>query len=120
MKTIMFASGPKLKKNYLNGQLMMTDHYNFICSLLGMRPLKNDGNLTKVISMFEDGTHSTNNLANSTVGKSRSKLTKLARSVRRDATSRKSSSDMARFNYSVYLVMILSLLISQFRIFVKF
>ena len=117
MKTLMYASGPKLKKNYLNSPLMMTDHYNLICNLLEMKPLTNDGNWTKVQSMLEDGT--TNNLANNTIGQP-NKLAKVLKSIKESSNRQKRNSVnllSSSFNL-IYLFIILSFFVSssQFRI----
>ena len=116
MKTLMYASGPKLKRNHLNAQpMMMTDHYNLICNLLELKPLANDGKWASVEGLLKNGGNSTSNgLASSTIRPSRAKA---SRTVRRESTNnrqRRNSSDSLSFN----LLIVLSLLvISQFRIF---
>lgn len=118
MKTIMFGSGPKLKKNYLNSQLMMmTDHYNLICRLLELDPLQNDGNVTNIISMIDDGTNSTNNLANQTIKLNKPKFKKPSRAIKRESNysqTKNSSNSLDSFKFIINLFIIL--LISQFRI----
>ncbi|RWS22215.1 ectonucleotide pyrophosphatase/phosphodiesterase family member 6-like isoform X4, partial [Leptotrombidium deliense] len=52
MRTIMYAVGPGLKKNYVNEPLMMTDHYNLICHLLGIEAQPNNGSWLRVQNML--------------------------------------------------------------------
>ena len=48
MRTIMYARGPGLKKNYTSKPLMMTDHYNLLCHLLDIEAQPNNGSWSRV------------------------------------------------------------------------
>lgn len=116
MKTLMYASGPKLKRNHLNTQpMMMTDHYNLICKLLELKPLPNDGKWTAVEDLLKGGRNSTSNgLANSIIKPTKAKASRTVRRESANNRQRRNSSDSLSFN----LLVVLSLLvISQFRIF---
>ncbi|XP_023233226.1 ectonucleotide pyrophosphatase/phosphodiesterase family member 6-like [Centruroides sculpturatus] len=52
MRTIFFARGPGLKKNYLSPPIENVDHYNLVCKLLQMAPLKNNGSWDRVKDML--------------------------------------------------------------------
>ncbi|RWS11085.1 AP-3 complex subunit sigma-like protein, partial [Dinothrombium tinctorium] len=54
MRTIMFGMGRKLKRNYLSEPLMMTDHYNLICHLLGIEAQPNNGSWLRVQNMITE------------------------------------------------------------------
>ena len=49
----MYAFGPKLKRNFTAEPIMMTDHYNLVCYLLGMNPNPNNGSWSRVKDMLE-------------------------------------------------------------------
>ena len=48
----MYAFGPKLKRNFTGQALMMTDHYNLVCHLLGIVPNPNNGSWSHVQDML--------------------------------------------------------------------
>ncbi|CAN7938214.1 unnamed protein product [Ixodes hexagonus] len=52
MRAIFLASGPGLKKGFLNEGVHMVDHYNVVCRLLGIAPKSNNGTLEHVEPMF--------------------------------------------------------------------
>ncbi|CAN7938213.1 unnamed protein product [Ixodes hexagonus] len=52
MRAIFLASGPGLKKGFLNEGVNMVDHYNVLCRLLGIAPRSNNGSLKHVEAMF--------------------------------------------------------------------
>lgn len=52
MRTIMYARGPGLKKNFTSQPLMMTDHYNLLCNLLDIESQPNNGSWSRVKSML--------------------------------------------------------------------
>lgn len=52
MRAIFLATGPGLKKGYVNGPVNMVDHYNVLCHLLGIPPRTNNGRLEAVQAMF--------------------------------------------------------------------
>lgn len=56
MRTIMYARGPGLKKNYVSKPLMMTDHYNLMCHLMDIEAQANNGSWIRVQGMLKDET----------------------------------------------------------------
>ncbi|XP_029823993.3 glycerophosphocholine cholinephosphodiesterase ENPP6 [Ixodes scapularis] len=52
MRAIFLATGPGLKKGFLNEGVHMVDHYNVVCRLLGIAPKDNNGTLAHVEPMF--------------------------------------------------------------------
>lgn len=53
MRTIMFATGPRLKSSYISKPLLMTDHYNLICYLVDIEPQPNNGSWLRVQDMIK-------------------------------------------------------------------
>lgn len=54
MRAIMFAYGPKLKQSYVGAPIMMTDHYNLLCYLLGLKPNANNGSWKRVADLVAE------------------------------------------------------------------
>lgn len=54
MRAIFYARGPGLKKNYISPPLENVDHYNLICKMLNLAPLKNNGSWDRNKDMFAD------------------------------------------------------------------
>ncbi|XP_064470608.1 glycerophosphocholine cholinephosphodiesterase ENPP6-like [Ornithodoros turicata] len=52
MRTIFLARGPGLKKGFVSPPLNQVDHYNMLCSLLGIPPNKNDGNMEAALNLL--------------------------------------------------------------------
>lgn len=63
MRAVMFAYGPKIKSEYVNPPMMMTDHYNLVCNLLGLQPNANNGSWNRVSGMLVDQKENLNNSA---------------------------------------------------------
>ena len=62
MRTIMFARGPGLKKNFTSRPLLMTDHYNLLCHLLDIEAQPNNGSWARVrgfLSLYSNSASNT-------------------------------------------------------------
>ncbi|XP_067123323.1 glycerophosphocholine cholinephosphodiesterase ENPP6-like [Centruroides vittatus] len=53
MRSIFFARGQNLKKNYLSPPIENVDQYNLICKLLHMTPAKNNGSWDRIKDMLD-------------------------------------------------------------------
>ncbi|XP_074603685.1 glycerophosphocholine cholinephosphodiesterase ENPP6-like [Brevipalpus obovatus] len=54
MRTIFYATGSRLKHGFVSKPLMMTDHYNLICFLLGIEAAPNNGSWNRVQDMVAE------------------------------------------------------------------
>lgn len=66
MRAFMYAFGPMFKQNFTSKPLMMTDHYNLVCHLLGISANPNNGSWSRVQDMLASKSESTSITLNET------------------------------------------------------